>query len=244
MTRRILAIGGGGFLMEDDPSSIDEFLLRLTDRPRPRVCFVPTPSGDLPEHIEKFYAAFNPTRCDPSHLTFFRKPSPGAIPLNALESHVLSQDVIYVGGGNTKSALGVWREWGLDKVLVRAYQNGVLLAGMSAGAICWFDAGLTDSVWGAGYQPLSCLGLLRGGCSVHHGNGGQRRESLHSFVAEGLLPQSVAIDDYAAVLYEDEAVAGTVAWRPGAAVHKVALSDRGILEIPYECSSLDTPSVA
>ena len=243
MTRRILAIGGGSFLMEDEPSPIDEFLLRLTGKPRPRVCFVPTPSGDLPEHIEKFYATFNSACCDPSHLAFFRKPSPGAVPLNAFEPHILSQDVIYVGGGNTKSALGVWREWGLDKVLVRAYQNGVLLAGMSAGAICWFAAGLTDSVWGAGYQPLSCLGLLQGGCSVHHGNGGQRRESLHSFVAGGLLPQSVAIDDYAAVLYEDEALAKTVAWRPGAAVHKVAISGSEIVETLYECSTLNKPSV-
>jgi dipeptidase E len=109
--RRVLAIGGGGFLMEDAPSPIDAQLVRLTGKARPRICFVPTPSGDLPEHIDKFYSTFSPEACHPSHLSFFRKPSSGSLPMASFRDHLLAQDAIYVGGGNTKSALGVWREW-------------------------------------------------------------------------------------------------------------------------------------
>lgn len=100
------------------------------------MCFVSTPSGDLPEHIERFDQAFSSEVCEPSHLAFFRKPGPHSIPLADLESHVLQQDDVYVGGSNTKSALGVWREWGLDHTLTKAYQTGVLLCCISVRAMC------------------------------------------------------------------------------------------------------------
>jgi peptidase E len=138
--RRILAIGGGGFLMEDAPSPIDAFILQLAGKPRPRVCYLGTPSGDMPEGIEKFYAAYPGQRCDPSHLAFFRKPAAGSVALASFSRHLLAQDVIFVGGGNTKSALGVWREWGMPQVLAQAHDSGTLLCGMSAGAMCWFEA--------------------------------------------------------------------------------------------------------
>src|SRR3954464_8923961 len=118
--RRILAIGGGGFLMEDAPSAIDAHVLHLTGKAKPHVCFLPTPSGDLPEHIDKFYSAFGTTVCQASHISFFRKPSAGSVPLAAFRDHLLTQDAVYVGGGNTKSALGVWREWGVVQVLAQA----------------------------------------------------------------------------------------------------------------------------
>lgn len=220
--RRILAIGGGGFLMEDEPSPIDAQILRLTGKPKPRICFVPTPSGDLPEHIEKFYAAFSSEVCHPSHLSFFRKPSPGSLPLASFREQLLAQDAIYVGGGNTKSALGTWREWGAGEVFVQAYAAGILLAGMSAGAMCWFEAGLTDSYWGAGYQPLSCLGLLPGGCGVHYHSDPERTTRLHAAVAAAAVPPSVAIDDFAAMLFENEVVSKAFAWAPGACAYRVA----------------------
>ena len=202
--------------MEESASPIDELLRQLTRTDTPRICFIPTPSGDLPEHIEKFYKAYSSPRCAPSHLAFFRKPAAGAVPLNAFEDHLLAQDAIFVGGGNTKSALGTWREWGLDQALSRAYSSGVLLAGMSAGAMCWFDAGLTDSFWGAGYRPLQCLGLLRGGCGVHYHSDPARKERLFAAIEAGVIPSSVAIDDFAAILYEDEQVVRTFTWATGA----------------------------
>jgi peptidase E len=236
--RRILAIGGGGFLMEDAPSPIDAHVLRLTGKTKPRICFVPTPSGDLPGHIEKFYSAFSTATCQPSHLTFFRQPSAGSVPLAAFGAHLLAQDAIYVGGGNTRSALGVWREWGAAEVFTEAYAAGVLLAGVSAGAMCWFEAGLTDSYWGSGYQPLPCFGLLPGGCGVHYHSDLERTSRLHAAIAASAIPPSVAIDDFAAVLFENEVVSKAFAWRPGASAYRVALRDGRAQEAPLECTAL------
>lgn len=236
--RRVLAIGGGGFLMESAPSPVDALLLELAGRGRPRVCFLPTPSGDLLEHIEAFYRAFGPRSCELSHLAFFRRPGAGSVALAGFAQHLAAQDAIYVGGGNTRSALAVWREWGADAALRRAYRVGVLLAGMSAGAMCWFEAGLTDSYWGAGYQPLRCLGLLPGGCGVHHRSEPGRRERLLAAVEAGTVPASVAIDDHAAVLYEDEVRARTFSWADGAGAVSISLQAGRIEEVPHECQRI------
>jgi dipeptidase E len=236
--QRVLAIGGGGFLMEDEPSPIDAFILSLVAKPKPRICLVSTPSGDHPQHIEKFYAAFPATNCDPSHLAFFREPMAGSIPLANLHDNILDQDIVYVGGGNTRSALAVWREWGLDKTLKSAYAKGVLLTGMSAGAMCWFEAGLTDSFWGAGYQPLDGLGLLNGGCGVHYRSDPMRRERLHAAIEAGAIPKSMAIDDYAAVLYEGGTVSRVLSWRAGATAFAVSVANAKAVEKPYVATQI------
>jgi dipeptidase E len=228
--KRILALGGGGFLMENRHSPIDQYIVKLAGPVRPRICFVSTPNGDLPEGIDKFYEAYGPLDCEPSHLAFFRKPGPGAIALAGIEDSLLGMDAIFVGGGNTRSALGVWREWGLQEVFQRALLSGVLLSGMSAGAICWFESGLTDSVWGAGLQPLRCLGFLGGACSVHYQSDPLRKTMLHELVAARALAEGIGIDDYAGVLYEDGRIARVLSWRRGAAAHRVMLRDRQIVE--------------
>jgi peptidase E len=232
--QRILAIGGGGFLMETDPSPIDDYLLRLTKKNKPRVCFVSTPSGDLPEHLEKFYGALAAATATPSYLAFVRDPTAGGVPVAGFEQHLLSQDAIFVGGGNTKSALAIWREWGLDLVLKRALSAGVLLSGMSAGAMCWFQYGLTDTFWSAGYHPLSCLGFLAGGCGVHYSSAARRRARVHAAIEAAAIPPSVAIDDYAAVLYCDAAVARVVSWRDGATAYQVSFAGGHAQEAPYQ----------
>ena len=219
--RRILAIGGGGFMMEDAPSLIDKHVISLTEKARPRVCYLATPSGDLPAHLDKFHTAYGNMGCETSHLAFFRQPDSRSISVADFRARVLEQDAIYVGGGNTKSALAIWREWGLDTVLRDAWGNGVLLAGMSASAMCWFEAGLTDSFWGAAYRPLDCLGLLPGGCAVHYSSDPKRRGTLHAALQTCAIPASIAIDDFAAVLYEDTSVNSVFSWRPGAAAYQV-----------------------
>jgi dipeptidase E len=236
--RRVLAIGGGSFLMEDGPSPIDGLILRLTGKPKPRVCFVSTPSGDLPEHIDRFDLAFSSEVCDPSHLAFFRKPGPRSIPLADIENHVLKQDVVYVGGGNTKSALGVWREWGLDKTLVKAYDAGVLLCGMSAGAMCWFEAGITDSFSGAAYRPLAGLGLLAGGCAVHYNTDPQRRPRLHAALHAGAIPSTVAIDDMSAVLYEEDRLCRVYKWGNGQGAYLTVAEATGVVETALQAERL------
>jgi len=219
--------------MEDEPSPIDQFIVQLTGRARPKVCFISTPSGDLVEMIDKFYAAFESLGCEAAHLAFFRKPFRGSLPLANFADHLLAQDAIFVGGGNTKSALAVWREWGLDRVFTKAWHRGILLSGMSAGALCWFEEGLTDSYWGAGLKPLKCLGLLSGGCCVHYSGEPERRIGLHREVAEGVSAPSVAIDDGAAILYSTSKIEEVVSWRPGANAYQV-LNERGkVVERAY-----------
>lgn len=223
---RILAIGGGGFLMESAPSPVDGWIVRHAGGSRPRVCFVSTPSGDSMDMIERFYASYEPLGCVASHLAFFRKPFRNPLPLATYREQLLEQDAIFVGGGNTKSALAVWREWGLDAVLREAWRRGVLLSGMSAGALVWFEDGLTDSYWGAGYRPLRCLGFLPGGCCVHYHGEPERRLRLHEAVrANG--GRHVAIDDCAAVLYEGTTMHEVVSWASGATAYAVMQDDRG-----------------
>jgi len=238
MTSRILAIGGGGFLMEDAPSPIDRFIAQLTGRDRPKVCFISTPSGDSIDMIDKFYAAFESLGCEPAHLAFFRKPFRASLALADFAEPMLSQDAIFVGGGNTKSALAVWREWGLHRVLAEAWRRGVLLSGMSAGAMCWYEEGLTDSWWGAGLKPLRCLGLLPGGCCVHYSSEPERRVRLHREVTGGASGPRVAIDDGAAILYSGAEVQEVVSWRPGANAYQVIAEHGEVVERPHAARSI------
>jgi peptidase E len=238
MAPRILAIGGGGFLMEDSPSPIDRYVVQLAGTTRPRVCFVSTPSGDPPEMIEKFYAAFEPLGCECSHLAFFRKPFRSSLPLSDFAAPLLQQNVVFVGGGNTRSALAVWREWGLHDDLRQAWSQGVLLAGMSAGALCWFAHGVTDSHWGAGLQPMTCLGFLPGACCVHYNGDPTRRPALHAAMSNGIFESAIAIDDGAAVLFSSSGISRMVTWRPNAAAYCVTASAGELHELPLASEAI------
>jgi peptidase E len=233
MTPRILAIGGGGFLMQEGPSPIDRFIVQSTARERPKICFISTPSGDSIETIEKFYLAFEALGCDAAHLAFFRKPFRASLALANFAEGLLQQDAIFVGGGNTKSALAVWREWGLDRVLAEAWRRGILLSGMSAGALCWFEQGLTDSYWGAGLRPLACLGLLPGGCCVHYSSQPERRERLHRELMGGATGARIAIDDGAAVLYSSTRLQEVVSWTADANAYDVVVEEGRVVERAY-----------
>ncbi len=242
--KRILALGGGGFLMENRHSPIDRYIVRLTGKVRPRICFVGTASGDLPDGIERFYEAYGALECEPCHLAFFRKPGPGALTLSDLAETLPGMDAIFVGGGNTKSALAVWREWGLPDIFHRALNAGVLLAGVSAGAICWFESGLTDSFWGAGLQPLRCLGFLAGACSVHFHSEPGRREVLQHGVQARILPDAIGIDDFAGVLYEDGRIAKVLSWRRGATAYRVAHREGQVIEEALASENIRGPRVS
>jgi dipeptidase E len=236
--RRILAIGGGGFMMEDAPSPIDKQIVSLTGKARPRICYLSTPSGDLPAHLDKFHTAYGDLGSDTSHLAFFRQPDARSIPVADFAVRLLDLDAIFVGGGNTRSALAVWREWGVDTALRRAWENGVLLAGMSAGAMCWYEAGLTDSFWGPTYRPLDCLGLLPGGCAVHYGSDPKRRTSLYAALEAGAIPASIAIDDFAAVLYEGTSVDRVFSWRSGSTARRVDREAESVIETALPAVSI------
>ena len=144
----IVAMGGGGFSMEPDNPLLDDYVLDLArgqrGRERPRVCFLATASGDSPAYIAKFYAAFA-RRAEASHLALFIRT------VDDIDAFLLDQDVIYVGGGNTENMLAIWRVHGVDRALGRAWESGVVLTGLSAGSLCWFETGSTDS-FGPGWR--------------------------------------------------------------------------------------------
>jgi dipeptidase E len=235
MVSKLIAIGGGGFLMEPENPLLDRYCLDCTGKTVPKVCFIPTASGDSEDFLSRFYVAFARYPCEPSHLAFFRKPRSGAIPLTDLEQNLLNQDVIYVGGGNTRSMLAVWREWNLDKILRKAWQSGILLAGMSAGAICWFEYGGTDSIGGDRMTPLKGLGLIQGSCTPHYDGESNRRPDLHQLAKNNELPLGIGIDDGAAVLFEGQQVIEVVASRPAAKAYQIKREEDGrIIEEPLE----------
>jgi len=199
--------------MEPENLTLDRYVLAQAGVAMPRVSFLPTASGDVDSYAMRFYEAFSGLSCQPSHLMFFRRTPD-------LREHLLNQDVIYVGGGNTKSMLGVWREWGMPEILREAWEAGVVLAGLSAGAICWFEQGLTDSFEGD-LRPLDCLGLLMGSACPHYDGDPERRPTYHRLVRTGVLLPGLAIDDGAAVHFVDDDIRGVVASRPGVTAYRV-----------------------
>ena len=209
----IVAMGGGGFSSEPDNPSLDQYALGLARRQNPSVCFLATATGDAQTYIDSFYSAFRKLPCRPTHVPLFaRTPD--------LASVILEQDVIYVGGGNTRTMLAVWREWELPALLRRAWESGAVLAGVSAGAICWFETGVTDSS-ASGLYPLSCLGFLPGACCPHYDGEAERRPALHGLVESGTISSALALDDGAAAHFVNGTLANIVSSQPHARAYRV-----------------------
>lgn len=213
---KILAMGGGGFSMEPEQLALDRHALALTGLPCPKVAFLPTASGDADGYVQRFYEAFQTLPCEPSHLGLFRREH------QDLRAFVLSQDLIYVGGGNTYNMLALWRLHGLDLILREAWSAGVVLAGISAGALCWFEEGVTDSF--GPLQGMAALGFLEGSMTVHYDGEAQRRPVLHRLLKEGLKP-GYAADDGAALSFEGRHLVEVVSSRPHARAYQVGLDE-------------------
>ena len=216
--RQIVALGGGGFSMEGGNSPLDEYVLSLTGRTRPRVCFLPTASGDADHYLVRFYREFAGSRADASHVSLFRRHRGAA----DVRSHLLAQDLIYVGGGSLVSLLGVWRAHGVDRVLRQAWEAGIVLCGLSAGALCWFADALT-----AYYGPperVAGLGLLPWSFTAHYDSEPARREEFHRRLRDGMRA-GFAADDGAALHFRGTELSRVVSSRAGAHAH--ALSTRG-----------------
>lgn len=234
--RQIVAMGGGGFSEEPDNLALDRYVLGLVRRDEPRVCFVPTASGDAKSYLDRFYAAFATLRCVPKHLSLFDPPA------TDLRSFVLGQDIIYVGGGSTRNMLVLWREWGLDLMLREAWERGIVLAGVSAGAICWFEEGVTDSVVPGGLAAMRCLGFLPGTNCPHYDAEPERRPAFHRLLADGLVGDGYACDDGVALHYVGDRLARVVSSRPQARAYRLRRRDGEIEEQPLEPIFLGAPS--
>ncbi len=230
----VVALGGGGFSMEPENPLLDDHILALSGARRPRVLFVPTAGGDSPEYCARFLAAFPPERARASVLALFERT------VADLEAHVLDQDVVYVGGGNTANLLAVWRLHGLDRALRSAYEAGVVLAGISAGMNCWFDASVTDS-FGPDLSGLpDGLGFLPGSACPHYDGEALRRPVYRRLVAEG-FPGGYAADESAALVFVDGALAEVVASRPGVRAYRVTLENGEVREQPIPARLLGEP---
>ncbi len=222
--RTIVAMGGGGFSMEPDVPLLDDHVLGLArerrGRGRPRVCFLATASGDADAYIASFYAAFA-LRADASHLALFRRT------VDDLEACLLDQDVIYVGGGNTANMLAIWRAHGVDAVLAQAWASGIVLAGLSAGSMCWFESGTTDSYGNGLAAFVGGLGFLPGSHSPHYDGESERRPTYQRLVADGTLPDGYAADDGAALVFHGTDLAEVIVSRPLARAYRVERTPGG-----------------
>jgi aminopeptidase N len=202
--KQIIAIGGGGFGRVIKDLKIEKYIKSQSSKPNPKICFIPTATGDDQSYIDNFYKAFNELGCETSHINFFKRTID-------LKSHILNQDIIYVGGGNTKSMLAVWKEWGLDLILEEAYQEGIIMSGVSAGAICWFKNGITDS-WADHQATIDCLGFVEGICCPHYDEEPERIPYVKDILTNKKIDSCLAIEGYTALHLIDDKPAYSVSF--------------------------------
>ena len=184
--KNIVAIGGGGFGRSLGSLAIEKYIVSLVKKKNPKICFIPTASGDNDLYKLNFYRAFSKLKCITSHIDFFSRTED-------LEEKVSTQDIIYVGGGNTKSMLAVWKEWNLHEILKKAYKNGIVMSGVSAGAICWFDKGITDS-YADRLEIIDCLGIVKGIACPHFDEEKERKPYVYEIIQKEIIKSCICIE--------------------------------------------------
>jgi aminopeptidase N len=227
----VIAIGGGGFGRNPKHNLIEKYILKQANVKKPNILFIPTASAEDKSYIVNFYSCFSRLECSPSHVTFFQRTP-------RLDSLVNKADVIYVGGGNTKSMLAVWKEWKLDKMLLKAYQNGKILCGVSAGAICWFEQGITDS-WASNLNTMDCLGFIDGMACPHYQEEKDRRPSVHKLLKNKNAISGYAIDGGAAVHFKKGEYYKSLQFYSNSNVYKVSLVDGNVNESQLDIDKLE-----
>ncbi len=202
------------------------YVLSMIGKKRPKVCCLPTATGDSADDLLRFYSYFPSSLCEPSHLELFKRT------VRDIQDYLLCQDVIFVLRGNTANMLAVWRVHGVDVALNEAWEAGVVLCGGSAGSLCWFECGTTDSFDVNDLKPLyDGLRFLPGFHFPHYDGEEQRRPLYHSLISEG-FPPGYAIDDDAAVHFIGTEVSEVVSGRVGATAYRVELMGGQVVEIP------------
>jgi dipeptidase E len=239
--RTILALGGHEFSRKKGNEAIRDHMLERaagTDPRRLRVCLLPTASGDPADQIAAFRSSFAGLRCNLSHVSLFRLETEAV----DLAAHLLSQDLIYVGGGSMLNLLAVWGAHGIDQVLIECWRRGVVLAGQSAGAMCWFESGVTRSVGSA--KLVSGLGLVPGVLSVHYHRDGDRRQTLLNEVAARKV-RGYGIDDGAGVIIRGNEITEAFSGHEGPAVWRVDRDGtRGAIETRLDTEVLESQRAA
>jgi len=210
--------------MESGNPLLDDYVLALTGAERPRVCFLPSASGDADHYIVRFYRAFSAHRCEANHISLFRREQGP----EDLRRHLLSQDLVYVGGGSVVSLLGVWRAHGIDAILREAWEAGVVLCGLSAGSLCWFAEAMTG--FHGAPQRLDGLGLLPFSNCVHYEPGSERRRSYHRFLLEGMRA-GYAAEDGAALHFTGAELSRAISSRPEASCYRLDVAEQRVVEM-------------
>lgn len=214
--RQIIALGGGGFGSGLENLKLDEYLLSLCAASAPNVCFIPTASGDSLDYIGRFETAYKSCGAQTSVFQLFRSQTWTGTP----EEMLLDQDLIFVGGGSTMNMMLLWQAWGIDTILRKAYEQGTILAGISAGANIWFEQCTTDSL-GPGIQVMNCLGWVSGSFTPHYDSDPERKPLLRQMLREQTIAPGYAATDGAAVHFVDEAFHRVITDREGAAAFEV-----------------------
>ena len=191
--KKIIAIGGGGFTHQLD-LSLDQFVIDKLKKTNNKIGFLATASNDDKKKISLFYKRFENTEFELSHFNLTSNT-------NGFSEWIMSKDLVYIGGGNTVFMLEIWRKNKLENIFKDAYEKGIILSGISAGAVCWFDWILSDSV-GPGFNPLRGINLISGSCTPHSSNI-ERINQFESDIKNNKLPQGIAIDDGVAVVFVD-----------------------------------------
>jgi dipeptidase E len=222
--RQIVAIGGGKLC-----EGMGRFLTELTGRERPRVLYIGTASAEDPEGALRMYDQFG-SAMELSRLEFFPWPP------EDLRSTVLDQDLIFVGGGNTANMLAIWRVYGVDELLREAWDQGVVLSGSSAGGICWFEHGVTDS-FGPQLASMECLGFLAGSFCPHWDDEEQRKPVYHGLLKDG-FPGGYAAEAGVGLRFVDDELQEVLACEEGTKAYRVEQRDGEIVETPIEARAV------
>ena len=226
MKKHIVAIGGGGFGRNNSSNLIEKYLLNISESDCPKICFLPTATGDNDSYIVRFYSVFTRLKCLPSHIEFFNRTID-------LQSHISQQDIIFVGGGNTKSMLAIWRDWGMSELLYKAYKKGVIMSGVSAGAICWFTNGITDS-WDNKLRILPCLDFIKGTCCPHYDEEASRIPYVKEVLLNKEISSCYSIEGGAAMHFINGIPYKNVSFKTNKNTYNVLLENKNIVEKPYD----------
>ncbi|HLT24732.1 MAG TPA: Type 1 glutamine amidotransferase-like domain-containing protein [Ignavibacteria bacterium] len=235
--KQILALGGGAFSMEPDNGILDKYILNMALVKKPRICFLGTASDDGLEYREKFYDFYKNQNCEPFHLEFKKPPAD-------IEEFIMSMDILHVGGGSTRKIIDTWKKSGADRIIKKAYEQGVIMTGMSAGAICWFEDGIfhdkDDSL-----KRLPCLGLLKGSFCPHYNDEGTNlRKTFIKLIEDGIIKSGYGVDDSAALHFVDGELIRVVSSQPGRAAYHVSKLKKIVTEKKLDSIYLGDDSLA
>ena len=232
MDKQIIAIGGGGFGRNPGDGVIEQYILDQTGKEKPNICFIPTATGDNEAYKVNYYSTFSKLDCNPIHLDFFKRTPD-------LEQLIPQQDAIFVGGGNTKSMLAVWKDWNLDKLLKDAYGKGVVMSGVSAGANCWFERAVVDS-WEEDLRVIDCMGFVKGNCCPHYDEEPQRRPAVKKFLEDGIVDSCYSVEGNCALHIKNDNEYLSVDFGKEKNAYIVSIDDDKIKEAAFNRLSIRT----